>query len=79
MIMQSISIGNFDYSQNEKGEWIYKAKESKPLIKSNKPAKYREKPQYQLQETIEGKSKEKFNKIIGKTVLEVTKYIKDNI
>jgi hypothetical protein len=29
--MKPISIGNFDYTQDEKGEWIYKAKESTPL------------------------------------------------
>jgi hypothetical protein len=75
--MKPISIGNFEYTQDEKGEWIYKAKEIKPL-KSEKP-KYREKPQFKLQEIIEGKSKNRFMKIMNHSVIEISKFIKDNL
>lgn len=74
--MQPIQIGNFDASQDEKGNWIYKAKETQPL----KPvAKYREKPQYKLQETIEQHSKSNFSLKLNKTVLEAVTFIKKSL
>ena len=76
--MNTIQVGNFDYSKNEKGEWIYKAKEQAPLTKPAAP-KYKEKPQFALNDVIEGKSKNRFRKIVNHTVIEVTKFIKDNI
>jgi hypothetical protein len=75
--MKPISIGNFEYTQGEKGEWIYKAKESNPLVK-DKP-KYQEKPQFKLQETIEQQSKNRFIKVMNHSVIEITKHIKDNL
>lgn len=75
--MQPISIGNFDYTHDEKGQWIYKAKQSAPLS-SGKP-KYQEQPQYKLQETIEGKAKETFGRILNNTVLTITKFLNDTV
>lgn len=76
--MQPIQIGNFEYTQDDKGQWIYKAKPSSPLSSSDKP-KYKEKPQFKLQETIENASKERFSLVLNKTVLELTNYLKENI
>lgn len=75
--MQPITIGNFDYSQDEKGNWIYKAKDFVPL-KKEKP-KYQEKPQYKLQEKIEQQSKSRFNKIMNLSVIEVMKFLNNNL
>lgn len=77
--MQPITIGNFDYTQDEKGEWIYKARETAPIGKTPDRPKYREKPQYKLNEVIEGKSKNRFSKIINHTALELINYIKENL
>lgn len=73
--MQSIQIGNFDYLQDEKGNWFYKAKEPLPLASGEK-AKYREQPQFKLQTKIEGETKEKFVKIINISAIEIIKHLK---
>lgn len=72
-----ITIGNFDYSQDEKGEWIYKASESKPL-KSGE-AKYQEKPAFPLQIKIESSSKNKIAQILKQSVIEISKHIKNTL
>lgn len=72
-----IQIGNFEYTQTDKGQWIYKSKDSAP-VKKEKP-KYREQPQFPIQDRIEAGSKNRFGKVIEKTVIEVTKYIKENL
>lgn len=72
-----ITIGNFDAIQNAKGDWMYKAKDSSPLKKGT--VKYKEKPQYPLQNEIEDNSKSRFNKVLNKTVLESVSFIKNNI
>lgn len=75
--MQPIPIGNFDATQDEKGAWIYKARETGPLKKKN-PV-YQEKPEYKLQEEIEQHSKDRFRAVLNKTVLESVKFIKENL
>lgn len=69
-----IQIGGFEYSKDDKGEWIYKATPSLPL--STEKAKYRELPQYQVQDEIEGKTKETFKKLINSTVIDIVGYLK---
>jgi hypothetical protein len=77
--MQPIQIGNFEYTKDDKGEWIYKAKESNSLSSKKVNPKYQEKPQFKLQETIEGKSKIRFSKVMNYSVIEITKFLKDNL
>ena len=72
-----IQIGNFEYTQDEKGDWIYKSKQSLPLSKEK--AQYKEEPQYPLQTTIEGLSKTNFAELINKTTFELINYIKGTI
>ena len=72
-----ITIGNFEYNQTDTGQWIFKAKDSLP-VKKDKP-KYREQPQFPIQDKIEASSKNRFGKVIEKTVIEITKHIKDNL
>lgn len=69
------SIGNFLASKDHKGNWIYKAKEIVPIAKK-KEAKYRERPQFKLQEEIEGNAKTKFKLVTNNTVLKIVKFIK---
>lgn len=76
-MQQPIQIGNFEYTKDDKGDWIYKSNPSSSLSKEK--AQYREKPQYAVQEEIEGKSKDQFKKLINSTVLELIKYIKEEI
>jgi hypothetical protein len=45
----------------------------------NKKPKYQEKPQFKLQEIIEGKSKNRFMQIMNASVIEITKFIKDKL
>ena len=75
--MDKILIGGFEYSQDEKSNWIFKAAESNP-ISSAKP-KYKELPQFPLNSIIEDKAKNNFRKIVNHTVLEITQYLKDNL
>jgi hypothetical protein len=75
--MQPIQIGNFEYRKDEKGNWIHKAKEQQPL-KIDKP-QYREKPQFPVQEQIEGYSKDRFAKVVNATAIEVTNFLKNNL
>lgn len=77
--MQPIAIGNFEYTQNDKGEWIFKAKDSNPLSSGKEKPKYQEKPQFRIQEVIEGKSKNTFRQIVNKEVIEITKFLNDNL
>lgn len=47
--MCNIEVGNFDYSLNEKGEWIYKAKEPEAFKKDGTlKAQYKELPQFDI-------------------------------
>lgn len=71
----NISIGNFIASQDEKGNWIYKAKESNKLINSLKP-KYREKPQFKLLGDIESVAKSNFRTTLKNTILKSLTIIK---
>lgn len=77
--MPPINIGNFEYTQDAKGNWIYKAKESVPISAASGKAEYKEKPQYPLQEEIEGAAKVKFRVILNKTILQTVSYIKNNL
>ena len=72
----SITIGNFDATL-EYGKWIYKAKEQGRLI--NKNAQYKENPQYDISDQIEATSKDRFRKELNKSVIEITKFIKEHI
>lgn len=76
--MQPILIGNFEYTKDDKGAWIYKAKQSAPLSSSVKP-KYKEQPQFKLQTQIEGSAKKRFGTVLNASVLEITKFLKDNV
>lgn len=72
---ETIKVGNFLASKDDKGNWIYKANESRRLIKKVNP-KYREEPQFKIQHNIEGVGKAHFKLQINKIVLEIIKLIK---
>lgn len=69
-----VQVGNFLASQDETGNWIYKAIDGQPL--AGKKAVYREEPQFAIQTQIEGTAKAKFKLILNKTVLEIVSLIK---
>ena len=71
-----ITVGNFKYSQDEDGNWIYKASDSLKLPSKKKP-EYREKPFFKIQYEIEGNSKKRFQDFAKKSVLEITNYLKN--
>jgi hypothetical protein len=73
-----LQIGNFTYSKDENGSWIYKANDPAPLA-SNKEAVYKEKPLFDLQLTIENNSSKKFEQIAKNNIIEIAKYLKENL
>jgi hypothetical protein len=73
-----IQIGNFSYTKDDKGNWIYKANDPAPLS-SNKEAVYQEKPLFDLQLTIENNSSKKFEQIAKNNIIEIAKYLKENL
>ena len=70
-----IEVGNFIATQNEKGVWLYKAKEFHVPVKKVK-AQYKEKPQYKLIEHYENVAKLRFKEELRTTVKEIVTFIK---
>lgn len=65
-----IKVGNFEATQNDKGEWIYKAEN--PKLKSGKlKAKYRDLPRYKAIYKIEDEYKKDFNSMLKKMFNEI--------
>ena len=63
-----LQFGNIQYSQNEKGQWLYK---SLPLkFAPFKKAKYQERPRYRVILEWEKELQSDFNKILLKTSVE---------
>ena len=73
-MQDKISVGNFLASKDGKGVWSYTSKELPAVKKVIK--KYKEKPQFELQEQIEGNSKAKFKIATNNTILKILKFIK---
>jgi hypothetical protein len=69
-----IKIDNIEYSQDEKGQWVYKSLPLKfPPIKK---AQYKEKPRYKIILDWETEMQSDFNKIVLKSsVEEITKIL----
>lgn len=58
-----LKVGNFKATQNEEGEWIYKAES--PKLKSGKlKAKYRDLPRYKAIYVIEDEYKKSFDSLL---------------
>ena len=71
-----MKVGSFDWLQDEKGNWLWKANSS--LFKKNKTklkAKYHDLPWFKATNVIEKNAKEDFSHMLKKTVLEVGKEI----
>lgn len=77
--MQPIRVGNFNYTQNEKGEWIYKSIDVKPLLHKKEKAKYKERPRFKLQEKIEDNSKQTARKIFANSAKEIARFLKNKL
>ncbi len=72
-----ITIGNFVYSRDDAGKWIYKAIEIQPVKK--KDPQYQERPEHKLQEVIEQNSKNNFKDRLKSTVLNTISFLKNNL
>lgn len=71
---QNINIGNFQYSQDDKGNWIYKSIDVK---KVNKNAKYQDLPQYKAIESFEDIYKHEYKLILDQAIKEINQYLND--
>lgn len=71
---QNINIGNFQYSQDDKGNWIYKAIDVK---KVNKKASYKDVPQYKAIQTFEDQYKNEYKLILDQAIKEINQYLND--
>lgn len=71
-----MKIGNFDWLQDEKGNWLWKANSS--LFQKNKKklkAKYHDLPWFRATNVIEQNTKEDFRVMLKSAILEIGKEI----
>lgn len=75
--MQPIQVGNFEYEQDGKGNWTFKAKETEPFkANGNLKPKYAEQPQFKVIYDIESHMRGQMMneiKIATKEILEILK------
>lgn len=74
--MAMFEINNHTVEKNDKGQWIWKAKEGSSLPSLKLKPKHKERPEFPLIETIEGKAKERYENNLGRMVLDITKFLK---
>ena len=67
-----IEIGNFVYFQNEKGEWLHKANDTKVLKKDGTlKAQYKDLPRYDIVYELEDDIKKDYKKTINTIAEEI--------
>jgi len=74
-----IEINGHIVEKNNKGQWIWKAKESNPISIPRLKPKHNERPEFPLSETIEQKAVRRYEKQLGKMTLEITNFLKKQI
>lgn len=71
-----LDIGNFTAERQANGTFLYKAKETKPLVLNKKPKnKGKDLPQYQIINTLEQSMKQSGEKMILNTVKDIQDYL----
>jgi hypothetical protein len=75
--MEPIPVGNFEYTQDDKGGWTFKAKEGDVLKKDGTlKVEYKELPQFDLIYGIEAHMQGQMDNEIKQAVKEITKELK---
>jgi hypothetical protein len=75
--VESIAIGNFEYTQDDQGNWIGKAQESKALKKDGTlKAQYKELPRYKMNISIEDLMRKQMNKQLKGIIQDLNEILK---
>lgn len=72
-----IKVGGYIYDLNEKGEWVFKAKDSDPVdVKGALKPKYKDLPRYKLIYDIEKDMNRQMGKQISLFSKDLSKFLK---
>lgn len=68
----TIQVGNFEYTQDEKGEWLFKASEPGKL---KGKSQYKEKPQFKIIEALDKEMSKSMEKQLNQFTKDATKFL----